>query len=449
MARRPRSPAIAGFVIAGAALLAAAPGAALAAPCGDDGRDVLLVDGGGYRFDFAEATNPLFDRTDTFATLGDGGANSPGMTPPGPRRNGDSYDEWGALFVGGTGDEDAYYTADNDLCTTEDGGAEQVFPTLTVNGLEVQRKIYVAPAGTPGGLPGARILNLITNRTQFDFGTSVQVGDTQAPGGLGDLGSDADTAVRSSSSGDLTAGAGDDWFVTSDHKIGGGSKNDDPALAHVIDGPGGLDSADLVTLQGTAGADPFKNDDLAYGWNDLSLQPGETAAFLSYEVQADTASGSAAAGDALAVADARQIEAATPAQLYAGMSDAEIHALRNWNDLEIEASLRAKHKQKLARKLALELVCPEEACEAELSGSISVGGKRYALKRKTVTLKKPGSTKVKVKAKSGKAMKKIESRIDRKPRLAQEMKAKFEATVSDRQGLARTKSSAGSKLKTG
>jgi len=446
-ARRPRITAIAIAVCAGLGLLAAAPGSALATPCGDDGGDILLFDAGGYRFDFGEATDATFDRTDAFATLGDGGSNSPGMTPPGPRLSGDAYDDWGTLFVGGTGDEDAYYSANNNLCTSEEDGAEQVFPTVVVNDLAVQRKVYAAPAGTPGALPGVRILNLISNPTEFIVDTAVQVGDTQTPSGRGDLGSDAETAVRSSSSGDTTAGAADDWLVTSDHGSSGGARNDDPALAHVIDGPGGLQGADLVTLQGTAGADTTKNDNLAYGWSGLKLQPGETAAFLSYEVQAVTPTGSAAGGDALAAAEAQQIEAAKPAQLYAGMSELEVAALRNWNDLEIDASLRAERKQKLRRKLEVELSCPEEACEAELSGSISVGSKRYALERKTVTLRSAGSAKVKIKTESGKAVKKIKAALERKP--AHKAKAKFEADVTDLQGLATTKSSDGSKLKAG
>ena len=446
-ARRSRITAIAVALTAGLGLLAAAPGTAMAVPCGDDAGDVLLFDPGGYRFDFGAATSPAFDRSDSFATLLDGGSNSSGMTPSGPRRSGDAYDNWGALFVGGTGDEDAYYSANNDLCTSEEGGVEQVFPNVVVNDLVVRRKVYAAPAGTPGALPGVRILNLITNPTEFIVDTAVQVGDTQTASDRGDLGSDAETAVRSSSSGDLAAGAADDWFVTSDHGSSGGARNDDPALAHVIDGPGGLDGADLVTLQGTAGADTIKNDNLAYGWSGLKLQPGETAAFLSYEVQAVTPTGSAAGGDALATAEARQIEAATPAQLYAGMSELEIAALRNWNDLEIDASLRAKRKQKLGRKLELELSCPEEACEAELSGSITAGGKRFALKRKTVTLRSPGSTKVGIKTKSRKAVKKVEAAADRKP--ARGAKARFEAKVTDLQGLATKKSSDGSKLKVG
>ena len=446
-ARRPRVTVIAIASVAVLGLLAAAPGSALAAPCGDDGGDVLLFDPGGYRFDFGEATSPAPDRSDSFATLSDGGSNSPGMTPPGPRLSGDAYDNWGALFVGGTGDEDAYYSANNDLCSTEEGGAEQVFPSLVVNDLVVQRKIYAAPAGTPGGLPGVRILNVIRNPTEFIVDTAVQVGDTQTASGRGDLGSDAETAVRSSSSGDLAAGAADDWFVTSDHGSSGGAKNDDPALAHVIDGPGGLDGADLVTLQGTAGADTTKNDNLAYGWSDLKLQPGETATFLSYETQAVTPTASAAGGDALAAAEAQQIEAATPAQLYAGMSELEIASLRNWNDLEIEASLRAERKQKLGRKLEVELSCPVEACEAELSGSIAVGGKRFALERKTLTVRSAGSTKVAIKTKSRKTVKKVKAAVDRKP--AHGAKATFEAKVTDLQGLATKKSSDGSKLKVG
>jgi len=64
-----------------------------------------------------------------------------------------------------------------------------------------------------------------------------------------------------------------------------------------------------------------------------------------------------------------------------------------------------------------------------------------------VTLRSPGSTKVGIKSKSRKAVKKIRAAVDRKP--AHRAKVQFEAKVTDLQGLATRSSSDGSKLKAG
>ncbi|MDP3950314.1 hypothetical protein, partial [Microbacterium sp.] len=188
---------------------------ASAAPCGDDGTTKLYDPSGSY-FDFTQAS-AMPDRNQPFATLHDSGTNGPDGTPPGPRFNSDTFDDWGALFVGGTAVSNMYFSADNNGCSSEEGGAERVYPVVTLHGLKVQRKIYVRPHTETGGLPGARILDLFTNSGATPITTSVQVGDHASGDNEGDVGSDESTAVRASSSGDAVATAGDTWFVTSDH----------------------------------------------------------------------------------------------------------------------------------------------------------------------------------------------------------------------------------------
>src|SRR5437870_2408289 len=122
---------------AGLALLLV-PATAAAAVCGDNGGPATLTDSGGNTFDFTDATT--FPSPAYFATLYGG-------TP-------DSWDEWGTLFVGGTSEADAYSSPDNNSCSNEDGGRQHVYPLVSVNGLNVQRKIFVSGSG----LPGARIL---------------------------------------------------------------------------------------------------------------------------------------------------------------------------------------------------------------------------------------------------------------------------------------------------
>jgi hypothetical protein len=202
-------------LLVAAATVAAAtafPAAAAAAPCGG----TFQYDSAGSEWDIntPEATYPFL------GTFDDGGAKAPNGTPPGPRSATDSYDAWGALFVGGDAATNLYgSTIEANDCFDEDEGRERVFPKKTIDGLEVQRKVFVSATG----LPGARILNLVRNPGGAPRTTSVQVGDTIDADGVysGDLGSDDDTIVRASSSGDTALSAGDRWAVTSDHSPGG------------------------------------------------------------------------------------------------------------------------------------------------------------------------------------------------------------------------------------
>ena len=420
-------------LIAGVALLAAVPGAAAAAPCGDDGSGAAtFFDSGGYLFDIGAAMEPAANRNDSFATLHDGGSNPPTAIPPGPLGSDDAYDDWGALFVGGTGNEDTYYSADNDACVLEDDGAERVFPAMTINRLTVQRKIYVAPPGTPDALPGARILNVISNPTEFFIDTSVQVGDYQSYSDKGDLGSDEDTAVRSSSSGDAAATPDDLWFVTSDHA--GGTTNDDPALAHVMDGPGGDDRVTLVTLRGVNGIDLKPQDNLAYAWEGLKLEPGETAVFMSWEAQAVTPSSGAAAGDALAKSMASEIEDAPPQELYAGMSDAEIHALRNWDDYETGASLHAR-RQHLEKQLKLKAKCAAGPCRVTATGSVAVGSRDFPLRQVQMRVDAGGKRRLRLGFANPGALAQIDRKLDDKPSLAKHMVARFSGVATHTAGV--------------
>ncbi len=303
-----------------------APAGASAAECSLDTANALR-DSGGYEYDFGQAA-PVPNRDVSFATLLDGGAATT-TTPPGPRTTSDSWDLFGALFVGPGGDAsltNMYFSPDDNSCALEDGGREQVFPPVTVNGLTVQRKVSVAA----GSLPGARVLDLITNPGTAAVTTSVQFGDTLSSDSEGDLGSDLVTAFRTTSSGDALLTTADFWAVTSDHDGGGGTTNDDLALAHVFDGPGGAERIDFATL--TTGPEAGNEiDNLAWRWDNVRILPGQTAAFISYEVQQGVAGANAAAEDAAAANQARAYQTAPSSGRFAGMTPAEIEAVRNWS----------------------------------------------------------------------------------------------------------------------
>lgn len=441
---RTKQLAKAGAVImaATAALVVVPQSPASAETCGDDGTTDVYDPVGQY-FDFTKAgLTP--DHNQPFATLEDSGGNGPADTPPGPRANSDAFDDWGALFVGGTDVSDMYFSADNNACGSEEGGAEHVYPVVTLHGLQVQRKLYIRPNTQTGGLPGVRILDLLTNSGAAAITTSVQVGDLLSADNDGDLGSDEDTAVRASSSGDLAASAGDTWFVTSDHASNAGTQNADPALAFVVDGPGALTPA---SIQLGGGADGSPQDNLIWR-HQVTIAPGETVALMSFVVQADVAPGAtqAAEADALAASRAKAYLAAPAAQLYAGMSPAEIAALRNWNDLEVKSQLATTTKQKLSKKFKAQVACPEESCAVSLAGVLKVGKKSFQLKPAQLTAAAGVSTPVTLKL-SKKAYKKVLALLEKKPKLRKKVTVTFTGTAKDLTGTAQVALVGSSKVK--
>jgi Ca2+-binding RTX toxin-like protein len=335
---RSRAASLAGAICAIAAL-SVLPSAASARDCSIDnanpldypdpgGNEPALLDSGGYEFDVSPQRQaaPGHGDFEDFATLYDGGSKTT-TTPAGPRNADDSWDAWGALFVGPGGDANVaneYFSTNDESCTREDGDRELVFPPIPLNGLTVQRKLFVASSGMPGG----RLLQLLTNSSRAPVTTSVQIGDTFSNDNFGDLGSDDLTAVRASSSGDTSFTPADLWLTTSDHSNTGINANTDLALAHVIGGPGAREVIDFATLIGHDVGDPL--DNLAWRWDNVTLQPGQTTALAVYEIQQGVASGNAAAEDAAAASQAQAHEAASPTALFAGMTKSEQAAVANW-----------------------------------------------------------------------------------------------------------------------
>jgi hypothetical protein len=323
-------------VAAIAAVWMVVPSGALADECSIDENSLTdpgsaLFDGGAYEWDVFKATNGNEFAMRNFGAFEDGGSNGPAGNPAGPRETNDSYDEWPGLYVGSSSDDaplgTSYNSPDDNSCTREDGGRELVFPKLTINGLLVQRKLFVMPTGQQG----ARTLILVTNPGGAPATTSVQLGGSNDNDG--DFGSDMDTQVRSSSSGDASFDPADLWSVTSDHHDG--AANTDMALAHVVDGQGGIDRVDAASA---VFAPDF--DDMVMRWQNVAILPGQTAAFIEFEVQHGVADANAGAEDAGAAAEAQAIENAVPkitrsssaatSPLYSGMSAREIGSLRNW-----------------------------------------------------------------------------------------------------------------------
>jgi Ca2+-binding RTX toxin-like protein len=292
MSKRLRLGLLAGCVVAG---LAALPSAASAATCGvgaTSGTDPLL-DSGGYAFDLSDNSEPAPGNTDEEdpATLYDGGSSTT-STPPGPRSASDTYDGWGALFVGIGGDSslaNQYFPPDNNSCTYWDGNRTVAYPVLQLNGLAVERRIYVPATG----LAGARLIDTVINRGRKPVTTALQVGDTKSADNYGDLGSDSGTGVRASSSGDLAFTPADTWIVTSDST----TTNSDLAIASVLGGPGAREQVDFTTLTGDPAEEP--EDNLAWRFDGVKVQPGQVLRFVTGSIQAGVSGGSTAAEAAL------------------------------------------------------------------------------------------------------------------------------------------------------
>jgi hypothetical protein len=237
-----------------------------------------------------------------------------------PEDRSDAYDTWTVLNLSDDGGTTWTPYADNDpnafsLCTSEDNGRELVMPTVTFgDGLNVSRKVYVPDSG----LAFARFLNVVSNPTAAPITVTLDIAGGRNDNG--NLGSDSNTMVTGSSSGDAATttgdtsemGTNDDWATTADDP----TDPSDPTLAHVWQLRSSLtDTADSV------GVESGEADELHWQYNNVTIQPGETFVYMSLEAMRRTIAESIDAANAL-VSD--------PADIYAGMSSDELAQLANF-----------------------------------------------------------------------------------------------------------------------
>lgn len=214
---------------------------------------------------------------------------------------GKQWDIYGGGYVG-DGSNDAFDTGyhvsvySGGETGLEDGGREIVFaPQVVATGISIERKVYVS--GTEGF---ARFLTGVTNTgttaTTYDLVISTNYG------------SDYSTTVLATSSGDTTLDGTDAWIITDDSADGSGGG--DPVNLSVFAGPGGM-LVPTVTQS---------SDSLTYTYV-LSLAAGETAYVMQVATQADS----------LAASQALAGEWMTTDAVLAGLSDAEMNGLVNWD----------------------------------------------------------------------------------------------------------------------
>lgn len=231
----------------------------------------------------------------------------------------DGYDDFPAFALDdGTNGRETYENLGS-TCTFEDGDREAAFPMhTTLGGLEMSRKVYV-PASGPGF---ARFYNQVHNPGAGPVTITLYTAD----GTDGDLGSDDTTTVEDSSAGSGVAFVGGildnpvTWFTTSDAD----DTDDDPDLAHNLDAGFGRAVRDRVDAVQAEGGDAAA---ISFVYLDVTVPAGGTVAYLSFEAMRSSV---ADAGDAARYIDAH------PGALFAGLDNAELAAIQNWDGLEYD-----------------------------------------------------------------------------------------------------------------
>ena len=221
-------------------------------------------------------------------------------------------DHDGLINVGGihfdTEGDWRYFPPLGTECATEDAGREIVLPTADVSGLEVFGKVYIPAAGTAF----ARHLWVVRNPNATPRTVDVR---TDAFMGY-------PVDVLTTSSGDEPVTAADDW-VTFDNP----GDATDPASALVWQGVGprrtSIEAIFDTCCTSSPPRGPFQDGESAAAQEHerFVLGPGETAAFLKFLLARNN--GAAAATGATDLA-------ANAADGFAGLSDEEIRALRNF-----------------------------------------------------------------------------------------------------------------------
>lgn len=134
-----------------------------------------------------------------------------------------------------------------------------VFNPQEVGNLTVQRKVYV-----PENYEFARWANIYTNNGTTPITIKTGTGNN--------LGSDDNTIITNTSSGDTTADTGDLWVTTMQNYSG--TTSSDPRLGHVMQGRSPRVGLSLIHF--------VDGDDNPYWGYDLTIQPGETVVILNF-----------------------------------------------------------------------------------------------------------------------------------------------------------------------
>ncbi len=211
----------------------------------------------------------------------------------------DAFDGYGSVAVSTDGGGTWTSYNDNGSATLEDSGREAVFNTQTIGSLNVWRKVYV-----PSGDEFIRYTTFITNTGASTASVQMET--------LNNLGSDSNTIVRNSSSGDATVTTADSWATSMQNYSG--STSSDPRICHVFKGGSG-------TMGATVSAMTFVDGDDNPTWTySVDIPAGETVALIHF----------ASGQESIAAADAKCAELAA-----AGSSSAAFAAMTATEQAEV------------------------------------------------------------------------------------------------------------------
>jgi subtilisin family serine protease len=175
----------------------------------------------------------------------------------------DAYDNGYYLKINGVN-----YNANNLTIS----GRNIIGTTETLSGLRVTRKLYV-PASKDGPLGNfGRWYDSLYNPTPAPITVNV--------GYFTNLGSDSDTQLTGTDDGDLIIELTDQWIATDDYSDGGG----DTSLAHIMYLSGADEPIDYVDLYGDVYGGTY-GDRLAWQYDNIVVNPGNTVAFVTFAVQ--------------------------------------------------------------------------------------------------------------------------------------------------------------------
>jgi len=212
---------------------------------------------------------------------------------------GDAFDGFAGITVNGV----AFNQPNNmvDFATTGDGGFLTTITPADIGGIDTSLDYFFDDSS-----PTARVFATFTNNNANAESVEVAYG--------GDLGSDGNTTLEDTSTGDSTFESGlDRWIISSDDGDG------DPVLTFVRFGQGGVQVA-----SSTPEVPEGDNDLFADIWT-LALNPGETQSLLWY-VQLNPSLTLSQAG----TADFDSLAALSNAGLLAGLTDTQINQAVNW-----------------------------------------------------------------------------------------------------------------------
>lgn len=148
-------------------------------------------------------------------------------------------------------------------------GRNIIGTTQTLSGLLVKRKLYV-PASKDGPLGNfGRWYDSLYNPTASPITVSVEY--------YSNLGSDI-TQITGTDDGDYIIEVTDQWVATDDYLDGAG----DPSLAHIVYLTGADEPIDYIELYDVTG---YGADRLAWRYDSVVVNPGQTVAFLTFAVQ--------------------------------------------------------------------------------------------------------------------------------------------------------------------